>query len=154
MQHFFRLLSCYTFIKSWPLPSSLDSCIRSITSLLSLNHHFGTFFYVHGCFRLDCPPYHEQSEIPVSIHVVLSLTSNGRTITSPNKTVLWLESAVWRSVLYPHESSTRESYLNMFRGIPAISLSDWPFTYNPRFIEQYCNIDSFGPFYNLTMGRS
>jgi len=42
----------------------------------------------------------------------------------------------------------------MFRGVPAISRSDWPFTYNPQVIEQYCNIDSFGLLTNLLMDRS
>jgi hypothetical protein len=58
-----RLLSCYTFINRLPLPSTLHSCIRTLTSLLSLNSSLGTLTYAHGCFRLDYPPYHEQSEI-------------------------------------------------------------------------------------------
>ena len=48
----------------------------------------------------------------------------------------------------------RESYLYMFRGVPAISQSDWPFTYNPQLIGQYCNIDPFGLLNNLAKDRS
>ena len=57
-----RLLRCYTFIKRLPLPSTLHSRFRKKTSLISLNNYFGTLMSVNGCFRLDCSPYHEQSE--------------------------------------------------------------------------------------------
>lgn len=49
---------------------------------------------------------------------------------------------------------TRESYLYMFHCIPAISWSDWPFTYNPQLIGQYCNIEPFGLFTSLAKDRS
>lgn len=45
-------------------------------------------------------------------------------------------------------------YLYTFRGIPAISQSDWPFTYNPQLIGQYCNIDPFDLFTSLAKDRS
>jgi len=80
----YRLLSCYTIIKRWLLPSTLYSCIRTTTSLFSLNHYFGTLFYAHGCFRLDYPPYHEQSEFSAPIHVIPRLTTNGKVSQPPN----------------------------------------------------------------------
>lgn len=42
----------------------------------------------------------------------------------------------------------------MFRGVPAISQSDWPFTYNPQLIGQYCNIEPFDLITNLVMDKS
>jgi len=48
----------------------------------------------------------------------------------------------------------RGPYLYTFRGIPAISWSDWPFTYNPQLIGQYCNIDPFDLFTSLVKDRS
>lgn len=42
--------------------------------------------YAHGCFRFDCPPYHEQSEYLLSIYVIPRLISNGRVATPPNLT--------------------------------------------------------------------
>jgi len=60
--------------------------VRIITSLFSLNHCFGTLLYAHGCFRLDYPPYHEQSEISVPIYVIPRLTTNGKASRPPNWT--------------------------------------------------------------------
>jgi len=79
-----RLLRCYTFIKRLPLPSTLHSCIWRITSLISLNNHFGTLIHAHGCFRFDYPPYHEQSEYLPSIYVIPRLTFKGRILRPPN----------------------------------------------------------------------
>lgn len=42
----------------------------------------------------------------------------------------------------------------MFRGVPAISRSDWPFADNPQLIGQYCNIEPFDLITNLVMDRS
>jgi len=152
-----RLLSCYTIIKRWLLPSTLYSCIRTTTSLFSLNHYFGTLFYAHGCFRLDYPPYHEQSEFSASIHVIPRLTTNGKVSQPPNYALSL--AAITAKLEYGNQCCTcvnlaKESYLYMFRGVPAISQSDWPFTYNPQLIGQYCNIDPFGLFTNLAKDRS
>lgn len=42
----------------------------------------------------------------------------------------------------------------MFRGEPAISQSDWPFTDNPQLFGQYYNIEPFDLITNLVMDRS
>lgn len=42
----------------------------------------------------------------------------------------------------------------MFRSIPAICRSDWPFTYIRQLISWQCNVNEFGPFINLVILRS
>lgn len=85
------------------ISSSLYSCIQRVTSFISLNNHFGTLIYAHGCFRFDCPPYHEQSEYLPSIYVIPRLISNGRVATPPNLTCVKTQSMEF-IVLYLHKS--------------------------------------------------
>jgi len=59
--------------------------------------------YAHGCFRFDCPPYHEQSEYLLSIYVIPRLISNGRVATPPNLTCVKTQSMEF-IVLYLHKS--------------------------------------------------
>lgn len=131
-QIFIRLLSCYTFINRLPLPSTLHSCIRISTSLISLNNNFGTLTYAHGCFRLDYPPYHEQSEIQRWNIVIPRLTTNDRVFATPQ---LNDQKSYGNQCCTCYVVLLLESYLNMFRGVPAISLSDWSFTYITPLIE-------------------
>lgn len=79
-------------LKDQRLPSSLHSCIERITSLISLNNHFGTLIHAHGCFRLDYPPYHEQSEFLLSIYVIPRFSCKGRIFTSPKRLTILLVS--------------------------------------------------------------
>ena len=54
------------------------------------------------------------------------------------------------SVLYPPPLHHRTLYLNRFRGEPAISGFDWPFTPNPQVIPVFCNRGGFGPPVRVT----
>ena len=103
-----RLLRCYTIIKRQRLPSSLYSCIQRVTSFVSLNNHLGTLIHAHGCFRFDCPPYHEQSEYLLSIYVIPRLISNGRVATPPNLTCAITQSMEF-IVLYLHKSKKKNN---------------------------------------------
>lgn len=46
------------------------------------------------------------------------------------------------------------AFIHIMLLIPIILRSDWPFTYNPGLIGQYCNIEPFDLFTNLVQDRS
>lgn len=69
-----------------------------------------------GSFPLDYGPSHPQSDSRTSFHGIRSLIGFGN-----------LVGPLALSVLYLRETNPR-LYLNIFRGEPAITGFDWPFT--------------------------
>ncbi len=69
-----------------------------------------------GCFPLDPGPSHPESDSRTSTHGIRSLIGFGN-----------LVGPLALSVLYLRASNPR-LYLNIFRGEPAITEFDWPFT--------------------------
>lgn len=142
-----RLLRCYTIIKRQRLPSSLYSCIQRVTSFVSLNNHLGTLIHAHGCFRFDCPPYHEQSEYLLSIYVIPRLISNGRVATPPNLTCAITQSMEF-IVLYLHKSKKNIIVSVILKNVSwnisylEVRMAFHPF---PQLIGEFCNIQPFDP---------
>ncbi len=69
-----------------------------------------------GCFPFDYGPSHPQSDSQEAINGIRSLIGFGNLVGPLALSVLYLR------VSYPR------LYLNIFRGEPAITKFDWPFT--------------------------
>lgn len=141
-------------LKDQRLPSSLHSCIERITSLISLNNHFGTLIHAHGCFRLDYPPYHEQSEFLLSIYVIPRFSCKGRIFTSPKRLTILLVSFMHAECC---TSINLSRQINIFPiGLVEVILTyvSWKTSYHevrlafhpfPQLIGELCNIHPFDP---------
>jgi hypothetical protein len=78
---------------------------------------FGTLAGGLGCFPFDYEPYHPQSDSRATLDGIRSLIGVGNLVRP-----------LAHSVLYLQQRSRPRLYLNIFRGEPAISEFDWPFT--------------------------
>lgn len=119
---------------------------------------------VLGCFRLDYPTYHEQSEYLLIIYVIPRLASNGKIFTSPQleqkKEIIFIfkkRNYFYLSLLGIQCCTTinlrQMSYLHMFRRKPASTRSDWHFTASQNSSENYATFTR-SIHYNLVLGRS
>jgi len=109
--------------------------------------------YAHGCFRFDCPPYHEQSEYLLSIYVIPRLISNGRVATPPNLTCVKTQSMEF-IVLYLHKSYFVFNLIKKNQVSVILKNVSWNISYLevrmafhpfPQLIGEFCNIQPFDP---------
>ena len=111
-----RRVSYYALFKWWLLLSQHPRCLGKRTSFCT-EHGLGTLADDLGCFPLDHEVYPPRSDSRDSRGGIRSLVEGGR-LVAPS----------FHSVALPPSRSGPRLALKLFRGEPAISKFDWPFT--------------------------
>ncbi len=127
-----RLVSYYALFKWWLLLSQHPSCLSNSTSFTT-EHDFGTLAADLGCFPLGNEAYPTLPDSRRRFYGIRSLIGFGN-----------LVGPLAHSVLYLRKTISPRLILKLFRGEPAISKFDWPFTpmysSSPSFSTPVCSV--------------
>lgn len=109
-------MSYYAFFEGWLLLGQPPGCLGPATSFLSLSLDFGALAVGLGCSPFAAGRYHPATASWTLLAGIRSLVRFGNLVGPLAVPVLYLQQQ------YPRR------YLNIFRGEPAITRFDWPFT--------------------------